>query len=212
MLYNGIEFLCKFFFRFQIGTIQGIDNLPPPPCIIVANHVSPYDPMLLVVMLYSWLKKYNKKIIFLTNRKVIVLFAPFRKTFGMFPGTKRGLNEAVDFLKRGIPIGVFPNRDRKPGQIKKFHLGPAYLAAKSKVPIVPIGIKTREEVYPSWNLIKIIKSYFYKKNIIIGKPILVNNSRTLYKTTEELTSVVGNLINKEMIKPTLEYNNRNIKD
>jgi 1-acyl-sn-glycerol-3-phosphate acyltransferase len=199
MLYNGIEFLCKFFFRFQIGTIQGIDNLPPPPCIIAANHVSPYDPMLLVVMLYSWLKKYNKKLMFLTNRKFIVIFAAFPKSFGMFRGTKRGLNEALDYLHKGIPIGIFPNRDRKPNQIKKFHLGPAYLAAKAKVPIVPIGITTREEVNPSWSLIKIIKSYFYKKNLFIGKPIFVNN-RSLYKTTEELTEVVGNLINKEITK------------
>lgn len=199
MLYNGIEILCKVILGFQIGTIQGTDNLPPPPCIIAANHVSPYDPMLLVLMLYSWLKKYNKKLMFLTNRKVIVMFAAFPESLGMFRGTKRSLSEALGYLRKGMPIGIFPNRDRKPNQIRKFHLGPAYLAARANVPIVPIGIKTREEVYPSWSLIKIFKSFFYKKNIIIGKPIFVNN-RTLYKTTEELTTVVGNLINKEMIK------------
>jgi len=206
MLYSGIEYLCKIVFRIQIGKIQGIENLPPPPCVIAANHVSPYDPMLLVVMLYSWLKKFNKKLMFLTNRKVIVLFAAFPKTLGMFRGTKRGLNEAIEYLRKGMPIGIFPNRDRKPGQIKKFHLGPAYLAARADVPIVPIGIKTREEVNPSWDIIKIIKSFFYKKNLYIGKPIYVNK-RSLYKTTEELTEAVGSLINKEITKHTPIPNN-----
>lgn len=198
MLYNGLEYLCKIVFLLQIGKIQGKENLPSPPCVIAANHVSPYDPMLLVIMLYFWLKKFNKKLMFLTNRKFIVLFAAFPKALGMFRGTKRGLNEAIDYLNKGMPVCIFPNRDRIPGQIKKFHLGPAYLAAKANVPIIPIGIKTREEVNPSWNILKIIKSFFYKKNLFIGKPIFVNN-RSLYKTTVELTEAVGNLINKQVM-------------
>lgn len=198
MLYNGLEIPARLLWKFQLGSVHGLENLPPPPCVITANHVSPYDPMLLVLQLYPWLQKYNKKIIFLTNRKVIVGFAPFHKFLGMFQGTKDGLNEAVEFLKKGCPVGIFPNRDRKPNQIKKFHLGPAYLASKASVPIVPIGIKTREEVFPSWDISKILKSYFYKKHIIIGEPFLTNSNKTLFKVTEELTLKVANLIDKEV--------------
>lgn len=199
MLYYGLEVVAKNLFHSQIGSVQGVENLPPPPCILCANHVSPYDPVLLVLMLYFWLNKYNKKIYFLTNRKVILPFTPFRKYFGMFRGTKSGLMEAISFIKKGIPIGIFPNRDRKPGQIRRFHLGPAYLALKANVPIVPIGIKTNEEVNPSWDIKKIIRSFRDKKHLIIDKPIVPSSNDTVYKLTEQLTQIIGNLINKKVV-------------
>jgi 1-acyl-sn-glycerol-3-phosphate acyltransferase len=201
MLYNGVEHFVKLCFRFQIGTVQGLENLPSPPCIIAANHVSPYDPILMVLRLYPWLQQYNRKIIFLTNRKVIALFAPFYKFWGMFPGTKAGLNDAARHLKHGFPIGIFPNRDRKTKVLKRFHLGPVYLSAKTQVPIVPIGIKTNHEVYPSWSLSKSIKNSFYKKHFIIGKPYVVNKDVPLVKAAEELTLKVVSLIDKEMYTP-----------
>jgi 1-acyl-sn-glycerol-3-phosphate acyltransferase len=201
MLYSGAEILVKIFFKLQLGRVEGLENLPPPPCIMAVNHVSPYDPQLIVLQLYPWLKKYNKKIAFLTNRKVIALFAPFHKFLGMFPGTKEGLTKALDYIHQGIPIGIFPNRDRRSKTMKRFHLGPVYLSAKTHVPIVPIGIKTKEEVYPSWNISKAIKNFFYKKHIIIGQPFFVEQGTSLIKATEELTLKVAGLINKEVSRP-----------
>lgn len=198
MYYSGLEYITDPFLRIQKGSISGLENLPSPPCVIAANHVSPYDPMLVVLQLYPWIRKYNKKIMFLTNPKVIALFGALHNTIGMFPGTKDGLKIALEYLRQGIPVCIFPNRDRKPGQVKKFHLGPAYLAAKADVPIVPIGIKASEEVYPSWDIGKIIKTFFYKKHFVIGKPFSVKGFSSLFKATEELTHKVANLINKDV--------------
>jgi 1-acyl-sn-glycerol-3-phosphate acyltransferase len=198
MYYSGIEYITSFVVRLQKGSVTGIENLPPPPCVIAANHVSPYDPMLMVAQLYPWMRKYNKKILFLTNPKVIALFGALHNTLGMFPGTKTGLKIALNYLQQGIPVCIFPNRDRKPKQLKKFHLGPAYLAAKANVPIVPIGIKTKEEVYPSWDVGKMIKNFFYKKYFVIGKPFSVKKFSSLFKATEELTHQVANLIDKDV--------------
>lgn len=198
MFYSGLEYITGFFLRIQKGSISGLENLPSPPCIIAANHVSPYDPMLVVLQLYPWSRRYNKKIMFLTNPKVISLFGALHNTLGMFPGTKDGLKIALKYLQQGIPICIFPNRDRIAGQIKKFHLGPAYLAQKADVPIVPMGIKTKEEVYPSWDFKKIIKSFFYKKHLIIGKPFSVKGFSSLFKATEALTHQVARLIDKDV--------------
>ncbi|MEO0091600.1 MAG: lysophospholipid acyltransferase family protein [candidate division WOR-3 bacterium] len=199
MLYYGLEYISKLIFGHQLGSVSGLENLPPPPCIIAANHVSPYDPILVVLQLYDYLKKYGKKPMFLTNRKVIVLFAGFTKVLGMFPGTKHGLIQAQKFLRQGMPVGIFPNRDRMPNRLKRFHLGPAFLSLKTKVPIVPIGIKTKEEVFPSWNLWKIIKSFFHKKDFIIGRPIYPEENSSFAELTNKLTCSVASLINKEII-------------
>ncbi len=197
--YNGLEIFARSMLKQQFGKISGIENLPPPPCIIAANHVSPYDPPILVLMLYAWLEKYNKKIIFLVNRKVIVLFSPLRRYFGMFKGTKDGLNEALNYLTNGFPVAIFANRDRLPNRLRRFHLGPVYLSSKANLPIVPIGIQAKEEVFPSWDLGKMIRNYFYKKDIIIGKPFYPDPKKSLLKNTELLTLKVAELIKKDIV-------------
>ncbi len=199
MLYHGLEYISQLVFGHQLGSITGLENIPSPPCIIAANHVSPYDPILMVLQLYPWLKKYRQKPMFLTNRKVIVLFSAFTKLLGMFPGTRQGLKQAQFFLTQGNPVGIFPNRDRLPNRLKRFHLGPAFLSLKTKVPIVPIGIRTQEEVFPSWNLWKIIKSFFQKKHFIVGKPIYPQENSSLTELTNELTRAVAKLIDKEIV-------------
>ncbi|MCS7257919.1 MAG: 1-acyl-sn-glycerol-3-phosphate acyltransferase, partial [candidate division WOR-3 bacterium] len=124
MFYAGLEKVARLIFSFQLCNFNELDKIPPPPCIIAANHVSPYDPIILVLQLYPWLKKYNKKIMFLTNRKILTLFGPFYRFFGMFPNTKEGLKKAIGYLKNGLPVGIFPNRDRDKYSIRMFHLGP----------------------------------------------------------------------------------------
>ncbi|MEO0072689.1 MAG: lysophospholipid acyltransferase family protein [candidate division WOR-3 bacterium] len=198
MFYAGLEKIAEILFSCQLHPFADIEKLPPPPCIIAANHVSPYDPIILVLQLYPWLKKYNKKIMFLTNRKILTLFGPFYKFFGMFPNTREGLKRAIGYLRDGLPVGIFPNRDRDKHFMRMFHLGPAYLSREANVDIIPIAIKTKEEVWPSWNITKALKNLFYKKYLILGNPINANNYRTLRDATKALTIQIAQLIGKKL--------------
>jgi 1-acyl-sn-glycerol-3-phosphate acyltransferase len=198
MLYAGVELIARVLFNAQLGTIKGLEKLPAPPCILAVNHVSPYDPIILVLQLYPWLTAYNKKIMFLTNRKVLTVLSPFYKFFGMFPNTREGLRKAVGYLRQGFPVGIFPNRDREKRFFRMFHLGPAYLSKMTNVDIIPIGIKTAEEVWPSWDIKKAIKNLLYKKHIVIGDPIKANNFKNLKTITSVLTERIARLVGKEV--------------
>lgn len=198
MYYGGFEYITSPLMRSQVGTIEGYENLPPPPCVLVVNHVGPYDPTLLVRTLYPWMTKYNKKLVFLTNPKVLTMFGPFHKTFGMFMGTKEGLHQALGFLRRGMPVCIFANRDRLAKTLKRFHLGPAYLASIAKVPLVPMGLIAKHEAYPSESVWQMFKNMFYKKSLVIGKPFYVDKKLSLAKVTEELTLKVAAIVGKQL--------------
>lgn len=204
MYYGGFEFITSLLMYPQTGSIEGYENLPPPPCVLAVNHVGPFDPTILVRMLYPWMKKYNKKLVFLTNPKVLTMFGPFHKTFGMFMGTKQGLNQALVFLKKGMPICIFANRDRLSKTLKRFHLGPAYLASIANVPLVPVGLKAKHEVFPSQDILKMIKNVFYKKHLVIGKAICIDKKSSLVKITEELTLKVAAMIGKTLSRPVIK--------
>ncbi|MEO0075300.1 MAG: lysophospholipid acyltransferase family protein [candidate division WOR-3 bacterium] len=199
MIYGGFEYFAPIIFKSQIGKIINFDNLPSPPCVLAVNHVSPYDPILIVLMLYDWIKKYNKKLVFLTNPKVIPLFGPFYKTLGGFKGTKQGLKDAFRFIEKGMPICIFANRDRRAKIMKRFHLGPAYIASIAKVPLVPMGLISKHEVFPSNDVFQMIKNFFYKKNLIIGEPFYLQKEISLLKTTELLTQKVAAMIGKTIV-------------
>ncbi|WP_419848731.1 lysophospholipid acyltransferase family protein [Candidatus Poriferisocius sp.] len=73
---------------------------------------------------------------------------------GAFPvhrgvGDRRSLQAAADLMKRGEPLLVFPEGTRQSGgHIGEIFGGAAFLAARSGVPILPVGIAGTEEAMP----------------------------------------------------------------
>jgi 1-acyl-sn-glycerol-3-phosphate acyltransferase len=73
-------------------------------------------------------------------------FNPFLYALGAFPvhreGTDReALRRCLAVLERGEPLVLFPEGTRRSGPIiEDLHEGAAYLASRTGVPIVPVGI------------------------------------------------------------------------
>ena len=96
-------------------------------------------------------------------------------TLGSFPvhrgvGDRRSLTAAIDLLKRGEPLLVFPEGTRQTGnQIGEIFGGAAFLAARTGVPVLPVGIAGTEEAMPP-------KAKFLRRvpvSIVIGDPLLI---------------------------------------
>lgn len=96
---------------------------------------------------------------------------------GSFPvhrgaGDRRSLQAAIGLLRRGEPLLVFPEGSRQSGgQVGEIFGGAAFLAARTGVPILPVGISGTEEAMPP-------KAKLLRRvpvSIVIGEPLLPPN-------------------------------------
>jgi 1-acyl-sn-glycerol-3-phosphate acyltransferase len=82
------------------------------------------------------------------------VFRPFLYALGAFPVRRGGpdreaMRRCMAVIERGEPLVMFPEGTRRSGPVvKDLHEGPAYVAAKTGVPIVPVGIGGSERALP----------------------------------------------------------------
>jgi 1-acyl-sn-glycerol-3-phosphate acyltransferase len=78
------------------------------------------------------------------------------------------LNRAIRALKDGMPLFIFPEGGRtEDGSVQPFMKGPAYIAIRARVPLVPIALIGMYELLP-------IHSHHFNPRpvkLVIGKPI-----------------------------------------
>jgi 1-acyl-sn-glycerol-3-phosphate acyltransferase len=83
-------------------------------------------------------------------------------------GAVAGLNRAIRALKAGMPLFIFPEGGRtEDGSVQPFMKGPAYIAIRARVPLVPIALVGTYELLP-------IHSHHFNPRpikLIVGKPI-----------------------------------------
>lgn len=191
MLYNIAKCICwiifKLIFRLKI---TGQEDIPQDgPFIIVANHSSLLDPVILGVSV-------RPKIIFVAAAylfKIGWLGYMLRK-FNSIPVQRendiKAIKQSLKILKRGGVLGIFPEGgiDRQKNNLP-VRAGAAYLATKIGVPIVPIRIKGADKALPRGA--KFIRS-LNKIEVEIKKPIFC--SRQTNKDKEIIRNKVESYI------------------
>jgi len=191
LLYIIAKYICwlifKLIFRLKV---TGQENIPQDgPFIIVANHSSLLDPIILGISI-------KPKIIFVTAAylfKIGWLGYMLRK-FNSIPVQRendiKAIKQSLKILKRGGVLGIFPEGgiDRQKNNLP-VRAGAAYLATKIGVPIVPIRIKGADKALPRGA--KFIRS-LNKIEVEIKKPIFC--SRQTNKNKEIIKRVVESYI------------------
>jgi 1-acyl-sn-glycerol-3-phosphate acyltransferase len=170
-----LKAVFRFLFR-TLGqvTITGRDNIPRgKPCVIAMNHVSIYDPPLAGAFWPGPLEIIGA---------IDVFEKPFQgqllRAYGVIP-VHRGdydralLTRMVRIIEAGHPLLIAPEGGRShiPG-LMKAKPGVAYLAEKTKVPIVPVALVGTTEDF--WQRAK--RGERPPLEIRIGKPILLLES------------------------------------
>jgi 1-acyl-sn-glycerol-3-phosphate acyltransferase len=153
-------------------TVSGAEKLDAshPAAIYAANHLSAMDiPVVFGCLPFQF--------------RIIAKHELFRYPFvgghlkrsGQIPVNRespkaalRSLNRAVESLKGGMPLVIFPEGGRAPdGHLMPFMGGPFYAAIKAGVPIVPMAIVGTYEVLP-------MNSFHLRPRpieLVIGDPI-----------------------------------------
>lgn len=122
--------------------VRGREHLPSTgPAILVSNHISYWDPGLLVAVV-------SRQIFFLSKAEMFdggIVDWLFRKAdvFPIHRGSAdvEAMRHALGVLARGDLVGMFPKGTRAPeNRDQPVRGGMVLLAARSKAPLVPIGI------------------------------------------------------------------------
>ncbi len=125
--------------------VQGKENIPGKPYVLVSNHSSWIDASMILKAVYPHWVYFMVKVENFEKR----LLKPFLQVAGMFP-VKRGLvdrtalRRAAEILNQGGNLGMFVGGTRGTKetltQLKPAKRGAAWIAKRAHVPILPLGI------------------------------------------------------------------------
>lgn len=182
--------IFKLFFRLKV---TGQQNIPQDgPFIIVANHSSLLDPVILGVSV-------RPKIIFIAAAYLFEIhwLGYLLRKANSIPINRENYTSNIKYLKQALKIlqksgvlGIFPEGgvDRQKDDLP-IKAGAAFLATRVGVPIVPIRIKGANKALPRGA--KFIRS-LNKIEVEIKKPIFC--SRQTNKNKEIIKRVVESYI------------------
>ncbi|MFA6065792.1 MAG: 1-acyl-sn-glycerol-3-phosphate acyltransferase [Candidatus Babeliaceae bacterium] len=156
---------------FMPIVVEGKENIPDKPVIIVANHQSVIDIVLVGSIFYNYpliwfvLDYYAKKI----------AYGFFIKKMGI-PVTRDDPHQAARALLRSIRfvttgnhnLVIFPEGTRHvDGKVHDFFKGFAIIAKRSQCPVVPVYMPYNYRVYPPYSFL----AHRHEIVVVIGKPI-----------------------------------------
>jgi 1-acyl-sn-glycerol-3-phosphate acyltransferase len=139
--------LMRILFRIEHG---GMQNVPRDgPLLIVANHVTYFDPFWIAVRIYRRLR-------FMAWDKIfgIPIAGPVFNWLGAFPVSLENpesgaYKSALGILQRGGALMIFPEGGRSPnGSLMRFKPGAARLAMRTGATVLPVAVRGGVKV---WN-------------------------------------------------------------
>lgn len=146
--------VARVLFRILYGcTVEDADRVPVDrPVILAANHTGYLDGALVFAMAPrpSHFLVLDKTFAGLVGRLI--------RFVGMIPidqsmGDRRALGQALEILRRGDVVGIFPEGGRGRGDLAEAGKGAAWLALQAQVEIVPVaclGTRATGELAASW--------------------------------------------------------------
>ena len=128
--------------------VIGEENFPAPPYILVTNHLSIFDLPVIFITCPHRVHAFAAE-----KHRRNPIYAPLLSAVGAI-WVQRGevdrhaLREALQLLEDGGVLGVAPEgtRSRDSNTLLEGKAGPAYLATRADVPLVPVGLAGTERV------------------------------------------------------------------
>ena len=192
--------------------VEGLSNVPKNgPAIIAANHLSFLDSFFIPLVVNRRKVTYLAKADYFKSWKT----AWFFRMAGQIPIEREGgkksevaLNTALDVLKEGKLLGIYPEGTRSPNdKLHRGRTGVARLALAAQVPIIPCGlIGTLDVMPPDAKLPKL----FGRPKVIVrfGKPLdLAQRYSAEERDRFVLRSITDELMYEIMMLSGQEYVN-----
>jgi 1-acyl-sn-glycerol-3-phosphate acyltransferase len=186
---------CRLFWRMEV---HGLDKVPDGPFVLSAVHRSNVDSLLVAGVTRRRMRYLGKHTMWKYD-----LPGRFFTAMGGIPvrrgsADREALRACVTALGFGEPVVMFPEGQRRTGPVvEDIFEGPTFVAGRTGVPILPVGIGGSEAAMPpgaKW--LKPVKVV-----LVIGDPIRAPvgddgkrpSRRHVRETTEELRQRVQTL-------------------
>jgi 1-acyl-sn-glycerol-3-phosphate acyltransferase len=198
--------LCRFMIwlvmdwlmnAFGVRTVwKGQDLLPAEPCVIVSNHLSNFDPIVLLSMARK------RKIVYISKESNfrLPLAGAYIRGAGFLPIDRenalramRTLGDAGEKMKAyGVDVGIYPEGTRsKTGKLLRFKKGAFVLAQRAETPIAIMVTKGTENVGKN---LKRLRSTKVEMEVLE----ILDRERVLSMTADELVIYARNVIAKAL--------------
>ncbi len=146
-------------YLFHRLRVRGRGNIPPSrnpgPLIVVANHSSGVDPLLMAAACpfeIRWIMAQDMR-----HRAGEWVWRWARVIFvNREAPSSAGTREAIQHLKDGGVIGVFPEGgiERPRGHVLPFLPGVGFLIKKTGAPVLPVVLEGTPDVDPAWHALR----------------------------------------------------------
>ncbi|NLT98554.1 MAG: 1-acyl-sn-glycerol-3-phosphate acyltransferase [Christensenellaceae bacterium] len=194
MLYQILRLIGKpvIYLLFWPKIIGKMNTRHKGRAVVIANHFSFWDPLLIAVIFKRqvyWMGKIE-----LFKSRIARMFFNAVKAFPVRrgEGDLAAIRHAFRILKAEKLFGIFPEGTRiKSGEIGRFEPGTAMIALKNNAPVIPVYIKGQYKL-------------FRRMKVIIGEPIMLSDyvgSKTDQATVEAATRFLENKL-KDMRNTT----------
>ncbi|HWL09297.1 MAG TPA: lysophospholipid acyltransferase family protein [Planctomicrobium sp.] len=182
-VWRSIQLLMQnifvFWFRYRI---TGLERLPDGGALLLVNHQSFIDPLVVAVGMKRPVSYLARHDLF----RVPVIGWILKNTYVMpirrdSAGTE-SIRLAVDRLQQGYYVGLFPEGTRtRDGSLQEIKPGFLAILRRVKVPVVPVGVAGAIDAYPRGALF--IRPYPVR--VSIGDPITVEEVQELTQRGRE---------------------------
>lgn len=131
-----LRWVLSKLFRIKLKGLQHLQF--EGPTIIMPNHISFLDAMLLALFL-------PKEVCFMVNKGIankLKWAMKLRKTVAVDPLNPYAIKEMIKLVKSGVPLVVFPEgRITVTGSLMKIYPGAAFIGIKSEARIIPVWLE-----------------------------------------------------------------------
>ena len=188
MLYSFAITICRFIFKYLCKwKVEGAQNISKEgPVLIVANHVSYWDAIVLAAVT-------PRRIYFMGHSGLfkIPVFAQIIRALGAFPvdrgkSDRAALRAAMEILNRGDVLGIFPEGTRiKDGSLGEFKMGAAMIAAKTNAPLVPVALINTPNIFS--------RGFFRPFKVVIKEAVYVVKEDGQKVTSQQLEEISNDI-------------------
>jgi 1-acyl-sn-glycerol-3-phosphate acyltransferase len=192
---------CRVYHRLSV---EGREKVPTSGAYVLAPvHRSIVDTFAVAILTRRRLRYMGKEELWKVR-----WFGSIINALGAFPvhrdaTDREAFRRCVDVIEGGEPLVLFPEGTRRSGPVvEELREGAVYLAARTGIPVVPVGIGGSEMALPKGTRFP----RPVKIHLVVGEPITVGQEsqrrgdrlsrRALHEATEELRSDLQVLFDK----------------